>query len=364
MPTRDGSLRSAGPFSGLAKTSRCLGPDGLFPESLLSMSSLIRVGIAGTGSCVPDRVMTNDDFAAMVDTNDEWITQRTGIKERRWVTDQNCSDLALAAAQRALDDAGMKAEDLDLIVVGTLTADYLMPSCAVLVQDRLGAKNAGAMDVHAACTGFLTALQVAESFVASGRARRVLAIGAETLSRYLDKRDRTSVILFGDGAGAAVVTRWQDCEQGELLGNILGADGSGYSFIHIPTGGAKHPHDHPEYDRENHFIRLKGREVYRFAVSTMSSLMKKITEDYDPSEISLVIPHQVNMRIIESAMERVGWGREKCFLNIQRYGNTSAASVPIALDEANRGGHMEKGKLVVLVAFGAGLTWGASLLRW
>ncbi|HRV82192.1 MAG: ketoacyl-ACP synthase III [Planctomycetes bacterium] len=329
------------------------------------MKSLIRVGIAGTGSCVPDRVMTNDDFARMVDTNDEWIIQRTGIKERRWVEDgQNCSDLATVAAQRALENAGMRAEDLDLIVVGTLTADYLMPSCAVLVQDRLGAKKAGAMDVAAACTGFLTALQVAESFVASGRAKRVLAIGAETLSRYLDKSDRTSVILFGDGAGAAIVTAYDECQQGEVLGNILGADGSGYNFIHIPTGGAKDPHDSPRYDEPNHYIRLKGREVYRFAVSTMSSLMNEITEGYDHDEIGLVIPHQVNMRIIESAMERVGWGREKCFLNIQRYGNTSAASIPIALDEAHRSGQLQKGKLVVMVAFGAGLTWGASLLRW
>ncbi len=329
------------------------------------MKSLIPVGIAGTGHCVPDRVMTNDDFARTVDTNDEWITKRTGIKERRWVTeDQNCSDLATEAAKRALENAGLKAEDLDMIVVGTLTADYLMPSCAVLVQDRLGAKNAGAMDVHSACTGFLTALQVAETMVASGRAQAVLAIGAETLSRYLDKTDRTSVILFGDGAGAAIVTSLEKAGQGEIINSVLGADGSGYSFIHIPTGGAKHPHDHPEYDRDNHFFRLKGREVYGFAVGKMSSLMNEITEGYEPDEIGLVVPHQVNMRIIESAMERVGWGRDKCYLNIQKYGNTSAASVPIALDEAHREGKLEKGKLVVLVAFGAGLTWGATLIRW
>ncbi|MDF1837503.1 MAG: ketoacyl-ACP synthase III [Planctomycetota bacterium] len=329
------------------------------------MKEMIRVGIAGTGSCLPDRVMKNDDFVKMVDTNDEWITQRTGIKERRWVEDgQDCSHLSIEAAKRALDNAGLKPEDLDLIVVGTLTADYLMPSCAVMVQTALGAKNAGAFDVASACTGFLTALQVAESFVASGRAKRVLAIGAETLSRYLDKKDRASVILFGDGAGAAIVTSYEECQQGELLGNILGSDGSGYEFIHIPTGGAKHPHDHPEYDRDNHFIRLKGREVYRFAVSTMASLMKEITKDYDPDDVALVVPHQVNMRIIENAMERVGWGRERVFLNIQHYGNTSAASIPIALDEAHRGGHFVKGKLVVMVAFGAGLTWGASLMRW
>ncbi|MEZ6020357.1 MAG: beta-ketoacyl-ACP synthase III [Planctomycetota bacterium] len=326
---------------------------------------MIRVGIAGTGSCIPEGVMTNDDFARMVDTNDEWITQRTGIKERRWVgDDQNCSDLCIEAGRKAIEDAGLKPEDIDLVVVGTLTADYLLPSCSVLVQDRLGCKRAGAMDVHAACTGFLTALQVGESFVASGRARRVLVIGAETLSRYLDRHDRASVILFGDGAGAAVLVPWEECEQGELLGNILEADGSGYNFIHIPSGGAKDPHHSPRYDKSEHYIRLKGREVYRFAVQTMSSLMERITEGFDPDEIHLVIPHQVNMRIIESAIERVGWPIEKCFLNIEKYGNTSAASVPIALDEAHRQGRLEKGKLVVMVAFGAGLTWGASLMRW
>ncbi|MFT7676729.1 MAG: 3-oxoacyl-[acyl-carrier-protein] synthase-3 [Planctomycetota bacterium] len=314
---------------------------------------------------VPDRVMDNNYFASLVDTNDEWIVKRTGIKERRWVEDgQNCSDLALEASRKALDDAGIKAEDLDLIVVGTLTADYLMPSCAVLVQSGLGAKNAAAFDVASACTGFLTALSTAEAFVASGRAKRVLAIGAETLSRYLNKEDRSSCILFGDGAGAAVITSREEAGQGEILGSWLGSDGDGFDFITIPTGGAKTPHNHPDYEKDKHFITLRGRDVYRFAVTKMTEMIRTATEGYDSDEVGLLVPHQVNMRIIESALERLGWSEERCMLNIDRYGNTSAASVPIALAEAKAQGRLEKGKLVVLVAFGAGLTWGATLIRW
>lgn len=327
--------------------------------------SCVAVGIAGMGMYVPERVMDNDYFANLVDTNDEWIVKRTGIKERRWVKDgQNCSDLAIEAGRKALADAGLKAEDLDLIVVGTLTADYLMPSCAVLVQAGLGAKNAGAFDVAAACTGFLTALSTAEAFVASGRAKRVLAIGAETLSRYVNPEDRGSCILFGDGAGAAVITSHEEAGQGEILGSWLGSDGEGHDFITIPTGGAKTPHTHPEYEKDKQFITLRGRDVYRFAVTKMTEMIRTAAEGYDLDDIGLLVPHQVNMRIIESALERLGWTEERCMLNINRYGNTSAASVPIALAEASEQGRLEKGKLVVLVAFGAGLTWGANLIRW
>ena len=329
------------------------------------MSQPRRVGIAGTGSHVPERVMTNEDFAAIVDTSDEWITQRTGIKQRRFVAEgENNSDLATEAARRALDDAGLAPEELDLIITGTLTADYLMPSVSCLVQERLGAKRAGAFDVHAACTGFLTALHTGETFVASGRARNVLAIGTETLSRYVNMNDRSSCILFGDAAGAAVLRPWEECRQGEVLRSTLGADGSGFDFIHIPHGGTAIPHDHPDYDGGQHYITIKGREVYRFAVHKMVELITTIVDGHDAEEVGLVVPHQVNARIIESAMERLGWGRERCVINIDRYGNTSAASVPLALDEALREGRVQPGQLVVLVAFGAGLTWGATLLRW
>ncbi len=330
------------------------------------MTTLTRVGIAGTGSFLPDRVMSNDDFARIVDTSDEWIVQRTGIRERRHVPDdQQNSDLARGAALRAMEAAGVEPTDIDMIVVGTLTADHLMPTVACQLQDQLGCRNIGAFDVQSACTGFMTAMNTAESFVAAGRARTVLAIGTETLSRYIDMSDRGSCILFGDGAGAAVLRPLEDCGgQGEILRSTLGADGTGFEFIHIPHGGAKYPHNHPEYDSSKHFIGLKGRDVYRFAVTKMSGLIQEITEGYDPDEVGLIVPHQVNLRIIESALERVGWGADRVMINIDRYGNTSAASVPIALDEALRDGRLEKGKLVVLVAFGAGLTWGASLLRW
>jgi 3-oxoacyl-[acyl-carrier-protein] synthase-3 len=329
------------------------------------MSARVRAGIAGTGSYVPAKVMTNEDFARLVDTSDEWITQRTGIKERRYAApDEHCSDLCVRAAERALADSGVAAADLDLIVVGTLTADYVLPAVSCLVQTRIGAPRAGAFDVDAACTGFLTALSTAEAFVAAGRARRVLAIGAETLSRYVDMQDRSTCILFGDGAGAAVVTPYEDCEQGEILETTLGADGSGYELIHMPMGGGKTPHHHPDYDPRGNYIGLRGREVFRFAVTKMTDLIEKVTEGIDRSKVGLLVPHQVNRRIIDSALERLGWDESRCVINIEKYGNTSAASVPIALDEANRAGRLVRGQYVVLVAFGAGLTWGATLLRW
>lgn len=329
------------------------------------MTSTVRVGIAGTGHALPDRSVSNDDLAQVVDTSDEWITQRTGIRHRRWVEEgQNCSDLCEEAARKALDDAGLKPEDIDLVVTGSLTQDHLMPSVSTLVQSRLGCTNAGAFDVLSACTGFLTALHTAESFVASGRVKNVLAIGGETLSRYLDMTDRTSCILFGDGAGAAVVTPHETCKQGEILKHTLGADGEGYEFIHIPEGGSVHPHNHPDYDKSNHFIRVRGREVYRFAVTRMTQLIRETAEGYSMDDIKLVVPHQVNMRIIEAARERLEWPLDKFFINIDKYGNTSAGSVPIALDEARKEGRLEPGDLVILVAFGAGLTWGATLIRW
>jgi len=329
------------------------------------MTSRLRVGIAGLGSCVPERVMTNHYFEALVDTSDEWIVQRTGIRERRFVKEgEATSDLCLGAARQALENAGLEPTDIDLIVVGTLTPDYLLPACSCLVQGRLGAKHAGAFDVAAACTGFLTALHVGEAFIAAGRARRVLVIGAETLSRFLDMKDRGSCILFGDAAGAAVLAPWEECRQGEVLKTRLGADGLQFEMIHMRGGGSLVPPTHESVERGDHFIRLRGREVYRFAVNKMADLIEEMARDHAPEEVGIVVPHQVNQRIIESAIERVGWPMEKVMTNIERYGNTSAATVPVALHEAWQAGRLESGKLVILVAFGAGLTWGASLLRW
>ncbi len=323
------------------------------------------MGIAGTGSYVPERVVPNSYFEEYLDTTDDWIVQRTGIRERRFAApEQATSDLALEAARRALESAGMRAEDLDLVILGTLTPDYLLPSTACLVQDRLGAKNAGAFDCNAACTGFLTALHTAEAFIAAGRARRVLAIGAEKLTSFVDFQDRTSCIIFGDGAGAAVLTPFDECGQGEILRTTLGADGKGYEFIHMPGGGSRKPPRAETLEAREHFIQMRGREVFRFAVTYMSEMVRQMLEGHDMDEVSMIVPHQVNKRIIEAALERMEIPPEKVIVNIQDYGNTSAATVPMALDQALRSGRVEKGKLVVLVAFGAGLTWGGTLLRW
>ncbi len=329
------------------------------------MPSLIRVGIAGTGSYVPDKVVTNQWFETFLDTSDEWIVQRSGIRERRFAApDQATSDLCINAARPALEAAGIGPEDLDLIIVGTLTPDFPLPATAVLVQDRLGAKRAAAFDVAAACTGFMTALHVGEAFIATGRARYVLAIGAEVLSRFLDLKDRGSCILFGDAAGAVVLGRWDDCRRGELLRGSLGADGSGYELIHIRGNGSRFPTTAETFEEGDQYIRLRGREIFKFAVARMGELIEQMLEGYAPDELGLIVPHQVNRRIIDAALDRIGMTDEKVIVNIQHYGNTSAATVPLALDEAVRQGRMVDGKLVVLVAFGAGMTWGASLLRW
>jgi 3-oxoacyl-[acyl-carrier-protein] synthase-3 len=329
------------------------------------MTDRIPVGIAGIGSYVPERVLTNDYFAQIVDTSHEWIVQRTGICERRFAApDEATSDLCVMACERALAQAGIEAADIDLVVVGTLTPDFLLPSTSVLVQDRLGAVGATAFDVSSACTGFLSALHTAEAYIAAGRAKRALAIGAETLSRFLNLEDRTSCILFGDGAGAAVVVPHAECDQGEILRTTQGSDGSLYKIIHMQGGGSRLPPTLETVEEKKHCIELRGREIYRFAVSKMADLIEQMAEGYDADEICLVIPHQVNARIIESALERVGWPLEKVVINIDRYANTSAATVPIAWAEALEAGRLEKGKLVILVSFGAGVTWGASLLRW
>jgi 3-oxoacyl-[acyl-carrier-protein] synthase-3 len=331
------------------------------------MASTIRVGIAGTGSYVPDRVVTNAHFEDFLETSDEWIVQRTGIRERRFGSDdQATSDLAVPAAERAIADAGIAPADLDLVLVATMTPDYPLPPTACLVQERVGAKNAGSFDVSGACTGFLTALHTAEAFVASGRARRCLVVGAEALSRTaVDFQDRSSCILFGDAAGAVVVAPLEECGgRGEILRTKLGSDGSGWDFIHIPSGGSRDPASHESVEARNHFMKMRGREVFRFAVTHMRQMIGEMLEGHDPSELSLVVPHQVNRRIIEAALERMEIPLERVMVNIEKYGNSSAATVPLAFDEAVRAGRLEEGKLVVLVAFGAGLTWGGSLLRW
>jgi 3-oxoacyl-[acyl-carrier-protein] synthase-3 len=329
------------------------------------MTARVRVGIAGCGSYVPERVVPNTFFESLVDTSDEWIVQRTGIRERRWAAEgETTSDLAVAAGARALADAGIAPAEIDLVVLGTVSPDQFVPPSAPKVAERLGAVNAGVFDCNAACTGFLAAFSTGEAFVAAGRARNALVIGAETLSRYTDLTDRSSCILFGDAAGAMVLSPLDDCGQGEVLRTALGGDGSGYQHIYMPAGGSRRPTSHATVEAREHFIRVNGREVYRFAVNKMVEMCRAMLGEHDLDELGLVVPHQVNARIIHAAIERLGWPADKVLVNIDRYGNSSSGTVPLAFDEAKRSGRLAKDKLVILTAFGAGLTWGGALVRW
>ncbi len=318
------------------------------------MSELLRqAGIWGTGSFTPPQVVTNDDLAQRLKTSDEWIYSRTGIKTRR-VAEPGVftSDLATAAAERALEAAEIAATDLELIIVATSTPDYpgSFPSTAALVQARLGAKSAAAFDVGAVCAGFAYALHIGAQMVRTGAHSSVLVIGAETFSRILDWQDRATAVLFGDGAGAAVLGPVS--EGRGYLGGILGADGTGASLLHV--------------SKETGCIFQNGKEVYKFAVTIMGEAAAQAVAEAGlrTSDVDLFIPHQANIRIIEKAAERMGLSMSKVFVNLERYGNTSAASIPLALDEAVRAGRVYNGSLVVLVGFGAGLTWGANVLRW
>jgi 3-oxoacyl-[acyl-carrier-protein] synthase-3 len=321
--------------------------------------------LRGTGSAVPERVLSNEELAKMVDTSDEWIVQRTGIKERRIVEDgESTSDLCILAARRALEDADMKAEDLDLIILGTVTPDQHVPATACKVQAAIGATGAAAFDLQAGCTGFVYAASVAAQFLWSGSAKNVLVLGAECLSRITDYKDRSSCILFGDGAGAAVLST--DFRFGEIRSAGISADGSGYDVMYQRAGGVLLPLTHELLDEGAHKLVIRGREVYKFATNKMVELVRHEMSNNPELDLGAVIPHQMNRRIIESARERLDLPENRVYVNIDRYGNTSAGSIPIALDEARRGGFFDQldGKLVVFCAFGAGLTWGSIGLRW
>jgi 3-oxoacyl-[acyl-carrier-protein] synthase-3 len=318
-------------------------------------SSLRRAGILGTGSFVPPKVVTNDDLAARMETSDEWIASRTGIRARHIVEPGVLtSDLAVAAAENALAAAGLAASDLDLIIVASSTPDYpgSFPSTATVVQQKLGASGAAAFDLGAVCSGFAYALHVAAQMVQTGANRHVLVIGAEILSRVLNWDDRSTAVLFGDGAGAVVLG---EVSEGGYLGGVLGADGAGGELLCITRSG-----DCPGTIYQN------GREVYKFAVQIMGEVALRAVEaaGLTSEDIDLLIPHQANIRIIDKAAERMGLAREKVVVNLDRYGNTSAASIPLTLDEAVRAGRVQPGSLLVLVGFGAGLTWGANVIRW
>jgi 3-oxoacyl-[acyl-carrier-protein] synthase-3 len=326
------------------------------------------VTICGTGSYVPERILSNADLERMVDTSDEWITSRTGIRERRIAADgQSTSDLATEAAKQAMTDAGITADQIDLIIVATISPDAFFPATACYVQKNIGATNAMCFDISAACSGFLYGIQISQHFINTGHRKTALVIGAEKLSSMVDWEDRNTCVLFGDGAGAVVLTSDTDGNAGrKLLSSSLGSDGRQTDILHVPGGGSACPITPENADQKLNTIRMQGREVYKSAVNAM----RKATEDalagvsLGPEDVDMIIPHQANLRIIEAITDRMGIPKEKTFVNLQKYGNTSAAAVAIALDEANRTKAIKPGDIVVLVAFGAGLTWASSVLRW
>jgi 3-oxoacyl-[acyl-carrier-protein] synthase-3 len=324
-----------------------------------------RAAIKGMGASVPSKVLTNEDLAKIVDTNDEWITQRTGMKERRVSTEEEtASTFAIGAGREALTNAGIKAEALDLIVTGTVTGDYIFPSTSCLVQDALGATNAGAFDVGAACAGFIYALASASAMIESGQIETALVIGVDVLSKYVDWTDRSTCILFGDGAGAAVL---QADESGRgVIQTVLLSDGSGAKHIMMEAGGSLHPMCNPKARGYRDTIFMAGTEVYRFAVHSMGDACVRAIEKagLTPDDIDLFVPHQANIRIIESAAKRLNLPPERVFVNIHKYGNTSAGSIPIGLYEADKEGVLRPGMTVLTVGFGAGLVWGANIIRW
>ncbi|SDF77099.1 beta-ketoacyl-ACP synthase III [Sporolituus thermophilus] len=323
------------------------------------------VGILGLGCYVPEKVLTNHDLEKMVDTTDEWIVERTGIRERRIADpDVATSDLATRAAERALSDAGISADELDLIIVATATPDMFFPSVACLVQDNLKATRAAAFDLAAGCSGFVYGLTVGAQFIKTGLYKKVLVIGAETLSKILDWTDRNTCVLFGDGAGAAVLS---ETEPGcGLIGFHLGADGSGGDLLKLPAGGSRLPSSVETVSQRLHFVHMNGNEVFKFAVKVMGEAAIKALENagLGHQEVDCLIPHQANIRIIQSAAKRLKLPMDKVIVNVDKYGNTSAASIPIALEEAVQSGRVKNGDVVVLVGFGAGLTWASCVIKW
>ncbi len=322
------------------------------------------VSIRSTGSYVPEKVLTNADLEKMVQTSDEWITTRTGIKERH-IADREMatSDLAARAARNALERAGLAPEDIDLIIVATATPDMLFPSTACLVQKELGAANAAAFDLAAACSGFIYALATAKAFIESGTYRRVLIMGAETLSRITDWEDRNICVLLGDGAGAMILERSEKPTQ--LLSVYLGADGNYGNLLMLPGGGSRNPASHETIDKRLHYMKMEGKEVFKVAVTKMCEAAQTALEKAGKKceDLSLIIPHQANIRIIEAIAKRINIPSEKVYINLQKYGNVSAATIIIALDEALRSGRIKPGDLIEVVAFGGGFTWGASVIQ-
>ena len=322
------------------------------------------ISITGFGCYVPERVMTNDEIAQMVDTSDEWIMERTGIRERRVAgPDEALSDLCLPAARQALEHAGVAAKDVDLLIVATVTPDMFFPSTGVILADQLGMPDAAAYDLSAGCTGFMYALAQAYGMLAAGLAERVLVVGGDTLSKVVDWTDRSTCVLFGDGAGAVVLER---VSVGGFLGFALGADGSGGPQLYLPAGGSRSPATAETVAEHKHYVQMNGREVFKFATRVLVTSAEKVLAECGKTidDVDVYIPHQANVRIIDHAAEKLGIPKEKIVVNVERYGNTSSGSIPLALADAQAEGRLREGALVLMTGMGAGLTWGSGLIEW
>jgi len=322
------------------------------------------VRISGIGVHVPQRILTNDDISQFLDTSDDWIRSRTGIRERRIATAAEApSDLGVLAAVRALDMAGVSPREIELVVSSSLIPDMVFPATAAVIAERIGAREAGAFDVQAGCTGFVYALATAAAFIGAGMYRRVLVVGAETVSKGLDWEDRRTCVLFGDGAGAVVVERSADHE---LFTFDLGNDGSGAGKLNMPAGGARLPATHDSVSRREHFLKMDGPEVFRFATRTVAESCLRVLQNagLTVDDVDLFVPHQANQRIIASAVRRLGIAEDRVFTNLERYGNTSCASIPLCLEEAMESGRLAAGQRLLLAGFGAGLSWGSAVITW
>jgi len=331
------------------------------------ISNTLKSAILGIGIGVPSKILTNFDLEKMVDTSDEWITERTGIKERRILEDgENISKYAIKASLEALERAKVSPEEINLIICATLTPDYLIPSLSVLVQEGIRAHNAGAFDLSATCSGFIYGLAVADQFIKNNPDWKILVIGAEALSRKTNWEDRTTCILFGDGAGAVVIGKSPEPEKRGIIDFILGTDGSQWHLLTLKGGGSCFPPFDKRLPKEEYYIKMQGREVFKIAVKVMEKVSLELLKrtGLTTEDIKLLVPHQANLRIIEYLREKLNLPKEKVYVNIHKYGNTSAASIPIALYEAELEGKIQKGDLVLLVAFGGGFTFGGALLRW
>jgi len=324
----------------------------------------VRISITGLGCHVPERVVTNDELSTMMDTSDEWIRERTGIRERRIAAPEEAlSDLCLPAAHQALEDAGIAGAEIDLIIVATVTPDMVFPSTGAILADELGAENAAAYDLSAGCTGFMYAVAQGYGMLAGGLAQKALVVGGDVLSKILDWSDRGTAVLFGDGAGAIVLERVAD---GGFLGFELGADGSGGPQLYLPGGGSRVPATEESVAERLHFVKMNGREVFKFATRVLVSSAESVLTECGLTidDVDVYVPHQANVRIIEYARQKLGIPEEKTVIDVDRYGNTSSGSIPLALADAKTDGRLSSGKLVLMTGMGAGLTWGSGLIEW